>query len=145
MKPEDCLYNYRILEHTLYDGDSLKNCVIDEGRNRFEKDVDIRFKFIDTPEIRRSTSKGIGDYHIKAGKYVRDYIQDLLNNASIVWVKSYKQVGGKYSDILGTVFADDLNINQHLLDKGFAKEYNGGKKQKWLNVELRYIINQFES
>ena len=44
-----------------------------------------------------------------------------------------KKARGKYGRILGTIFADGVDLNQTLLDEGHAIEYFGGTKNttKW--------------
>ena len=45
------------------------------------------------------------------------------------FVLESKEVG-KYGRVLGTLHIEDININQTLVDEGFAVEYWGGKKAK---------------
>ena len=37
---------------------------------------------------------------------------------------------GKYGRVLGTLIVEDININDTLVEEGFAVEYWGGKKSK---------------
>lgn len=144
MNPIDYLYNYKIESYRIYDGDSWKDCVIDFGMNKYEKKVSIRFANIDCPEIRRSAANGVGDKHIKAGRLVLNYIKELMSGFEVKWVRSQRQEG-KYSDIVGVVMGDGVNINQNLINRGFAKPYEGDKKVKWTEEELDSIIKELDN
>ena len=45
------------------------------------------------------------------------------------FVLESKEVG-KYGRVLGVLLIDDLNINETLVEEGYAVEYWGGKKKK---------------
>ena len=78
---------------------------------------------IDTPEIRTRNLRE------KAyGKKVRDYLRKkILNKIVTVSCKDFD----KYGRLLVEIFYEDENINNWLIDNGYAKVYDGGTKHKW--------------
>ena len=43
---------------------------------------------------------------------------------------------GKYFRLVADILADDINIGEHMIMKGYAMEYYGkGKKTNWCNVK----------
>ena len=136
MTIEDQLYKYKLLLYRLYDGDSIKDATIDLGFFHRWENRDIRLAGIDTPEIRHKNEK-----HKEAGKLVTENINMVMTPAT-VWIQSHEDDTGKYGTIVANVYADDLMINQDLLNKRFAKMYFGGKKPKWTDDELQYIIDE---
>ena len=78
---------------------------------------------IDTPEIRtRNLREKV------YGKKVRDYLRKkILNKIVTVSCKDFD----KYGRLLVEIFYEDENINNWLIDNGYAKIYDGGTKHKW--------------
>ncbi len=79
-----------------------------------------RLEKIDSAEIKSSDQE-----ESTFAKLSRDYLQSLVLD-KIVWVKCGKF--DKYGRLLVYLTINGLNINQHLLDKGYAYQYAGGKK-----------------
>lgn len=69
------------------------------------------------------------------GKSVKEYVKNLIDNkivrVSILNNKIYsgKKVVEKYGRLLGFVWVGDINLTNHLIEKGFAKPYFGGTKE----------------
>jgi len=112
-------YNAKVLD--VYDGDTM-TLLIDVGFNIHLKEK-VRLTGIDTPEIRTSSTRE--KIH---GIHVRDYLREMLLG-NIVEIETTKE--GKFGRYLVDVFYEDLHINQHLIDRGDAKPYDGGKREKW--------------
>ena len=114
------MYTYKAKLDRVVDGDTI-DANIDLG---FDISIHkrIRLAGIDTPESRTR------DLEEKArGLESKDKLIELLGNGD--FVLESKEVG-KYGRVLGTLYIDKLNINQTLVDEGFAVEYWGGKKKK---------------
>ena len=131
--------NWKILElGYVYVGDSYKDYTIDLGFNKRWIKRDLRLHGIDTPELR--------GYQKFAGDLVRDYIINLhrLNPEACYWIHSFKDEQHKYGEILVNYYIENICINKHLIEKKYAKEYFGGKKEPWTQSELDYIINDLK-
>jgi len=125
---------------SVYDGDSIKaDC--DLGFKSSMNDLSLRIKGVDTPECRKSKSKGIGDLHVKAGKLVRDWLRELILNKWVT-VKTYKDDTEKYGRWLSDIWLNGDSINEILIMYGFAKPYDGGTKSDWTDKELNTIIKK---
>ena len=119
------MYTYNAKLDRIVDGDTL-DANIDLG---FDITIHkrIRLAGIDTPESRTR------DLEEKArGLASKERLKELLEGGEFV-VES-KEVG-KYGRVLGTLLVyngEDLpiNINETLVQEGFAVEYWGGKKKK---------------
>lgn len=109
---------------SVYDGDTVKIVfpLTDKEPERLYK-WNCRLINVDTPEIRTRNLKE------KAyGKKVRDYLRKkILNKIVTVSCKDFD----KYGRLLVEIFYEDENINNWLIDNGYAKLYDGGTKHKW--------------
>ena len=114
------MYTYKAKLDRVVDGDTV-DANINLG---FDITIHkrIRLAGIDTPESRTR------DLEEKArGLAAKEKLKDLLKNGE--FILESKEVG-KYGRVLGTLHIDDVNINQTLVDEGFAVEYWGGTKKK---------------
>ena len=124
------MYEYKIktIDH-IVDGDTF-DCSIDLGFNISHK-IRVRMYGINTPESRTR------DLEEKArGLASKERLHTLLSSGflddnGLVLVTNKK---GKYGRYLGTVYRqrksgeEQLNINQQLIEEGFAVEYYGGRR-----------------
>ena len=119
---------------SVYDGDTVKAIF---PLNGVMYKWNCRLTGIDTPEIRTSDR-----LQKKFGYEVRDYLRDKILN-KVVTLKC--QDLDKYGRLLTEIWFDEQNINQWLIDSGYAFAYDGGTKQSWssflLNKELQSIKN----
>ena len=106
-------YTYKAHVIGVYDGDTI-TVDIDLGMNTWKKDVKIRLARIDTPEIRGAERP--------QGLQVRDYVRVLILDQEVI-LKTTKDKTGKYGRYLAEVILGDMNLNDHLLELGMAKEY----------------------
>jgi micrococcal nuclease len=107
----------------VYDADSITVCsnlfLSEEKIYRFN----LRLNGIDTPELRTKNEK-----EKEAAIKARDYLSNLiLGKFIIVDVIKYD----KYGRLLSDIFLDKILLNKLLVDKGYAKQYDGGTKSKW--------------
>ena len=124
------MYEYKIksVDH-LVDGDTF-DCTVDLGFNISHK-IRVRMYGINTPESRTR------DLEEKArGLESKERLYTLLSSGfidgnSLIVVTNKK---GKYGRYLGTIYRqrkdgnEQLNINDCMVNEGFAVEYFGGKR-----------------
>ena len=112
------MYTYKAKIDRVVDGDTV-DAHIDLG---FDITIHKRLRLagIDTPESRTR------DLEEKArGLASKDKLVELLGDGN--FILESKEVG-KYGRVLGTLLVGDININDTLVEEGFAVEYWGGKK-----------------
>jgi len=112
------MYNYQIEVTRVIDGDTV-DCIIDLGFKISTK-YRIRLAGIDTPET-RTTNAEEKIYGFEA----KTRLQELLSQGTII-LKSHGL--GKFGRVLGTLYVGDVDINQRLIDEGFAIQYQGGSR-----------------
>ena len=108
---------------SVYDGDTIR-VNIDSYPDIIGKNIRIRLKGIDTPEIKGKCQKEI-DLAIMA----RDYLRNAINQSSHIELKNIER--GKYFRIVGELYIDGENISKGLLKEKLAYIYHGGKKRSW--------------
>jgi micrococcal nuclease len=121
------MYEYAIKEVIkVVDGDTI-DILIDLGFDLTKKER-VRLAGIDTPESRTRDleEKAMG---IEAKEFLTRRLTD--GGASGLRVKTEKD--GKYGRMLGWLFCGDTNINTEMVYRGYAWEYDGGKKEKSLD------------
>jgi endonuclease YncB( thermonuclease family) len=124
------MYEYKVKEVVkVVDGDTI-DVVIDLGFDLSKKER-VRLAGIDTPESRTRDLK-----EKKLGLEAKEHLSTNLTNAKQLIISTEKD--GKYGRMLGTIHMNDdiVSLNQQMIDKGYAWEYDGGSKEKDLN-ELR--------
>jgi len=124
------MYEYKIKEVVkIVDGDTV-DIIIDLGFSLTKKER-VRLAGIDTPECRTRDldEKQMG---LEAKAFLTRRLAD--GEPSGLRVKTKKD--GKYGRMLGTLFVGSQNINQEMIERGYAWKYDGGKKKKDLQ-ELR--------
>jgi micrococcal nuclease len=120
------MHEYRSSLVKIIDGDTI-DVDLDLGFDVILKKQRIRLSGINTPES-RTRDKEEKEYGLAAKARLRE----MLEAADTITVKTAidKKARGKYGRILGTVFADDVNVNVTLVDEGYAIVYDGGTKNK---------------
>ena len=88
----------------------------------FGKEIEIRIRGIDTPELNDSR-KAIKDIAYRA----KFELEDLLYSSKKIVL--YDLGRDKYFRVLASVKADDIDVGKHLIQKGLAKKYTG--KKEW--------------
>ena len=114
------MYTYKAKLDRVVDGDTV-DANIDLG---FDISIHkrIRLAGIDTPETRtrdkEEKTKGLAS---------KSRLIELLKDGSFI-LESNEVC--KYGRVLGTLHINDININETLVEEGFAVEYWGGTKKK---------------
>ena len=124
------MYEYAVKKIVkIVDGDTI-DIEIDLGFSLTKKER-VRLAGIDTPESRTR------DLEEKAeGLLAKSFLEKQLDEAVDLRVKTEKD--GKYGRMLGWLHDGNKNINKYMVLKGYAWEYDGGKKEKNLD-DLRRI------
>ena len=107
------LYTYKAKCVSVYDGDSI-TLDIDLGFNHWMLNQKIRLFGIDTPEIRGPERPD--------GLVSAERLRGLIEGKDVIMV-SHRDRAGKYGRWLATIYIDNININQLLLEEGWAKLY----------------------
>ena len=129
------MYEYAVKEITkVIDGDTV-DVVIDLGFDLSKKER-VRLAGIDTPESRtRNAEEKVFGLEAKA------YLKTRLEGCEKLIVKTEKD--GKYGRMLGWFYSyeEETSINIEMVEKGYAWEYDGGKKEKNLQdlLEVRGV------
>ena len=127
------MFEYRSNLLKIIDGDTI-DVDLDLGFSVVLKKQRIRLYGINTPESRTRDLE-----EKRYGLAAKARLRELLESAESITVKTAidKKARGKYGRILGTIYADDINVNEKLVEEGHAIEYFGGKKQtgKWWKKE----------
>lgn len=106
------------------DGDTIR---VDGDLGYYEHvDSRIRLHGLDCPES--ETSEGILAAAATAGWLAKAKVVVV---ETVLIKKTQQDKKEKYGRILGTFWRDDdpISLNKYLLDGGFAKVYNGGKRE----------------
>lgn len=104
----------------IYDGDTVHS--IFEYNNKLYKWV-CRLDGIDTPEIKSKNPKE-KEAAIKTRDFLKEKILDKI-------VKINCKKFDKYGRLLIEIYCDNDNINNLLIEKNYAKKYDGGTKEEW--------------
>lgn len=142
------LYFYQATFTSVHDGDGSFLCTFDYGRNQFEHNCQVRLGGVDAPELygARGEEKALHALHREAGHKVQRFVEKLLLHKTLV-IRPYKDPKGKYGRLLATIYIEPTEdvfrittLNELLLKIGYAKPYDGGKKEPWTAEELNQII-----
>ena len=125
------MYEYRFELDRVVDGDTV-DINLDLGFDVRLVKQRVRLFGLNTPESRTRDLE-----EKQYGLAAKARLKELLENAKTLSLRTRidKKARGKYGRILGTLFADEVNINRLLIDEGHAIEYFGGTKNKtkwWL-------------
>ena len=123
------MYEYKFELDRVVDGDTI-DVDIALGFDVMLKKQRIRLYGMNTPESRTRDLE-----EKKYGLAAKARLKELLEKGETLSLRTAidKKARGKYGRILGTIFADGVDLNQTLLDEGHAIEYFGGTKNttKW--------------
>lgn len=111
------MYEYKAEYIDNYDGDTI-NFVVDLGFN-VSIELQVRLSNIDTYELRDK------DPQLKSLAYeAKDFVQKVLIDADEIILKTARNKKGKYGRYLAEVIYDGINLNEELLEIGYATKYN---------------------
>ena len=116
------LFKYNAYVTNVYDGDTI-TCDIELGFGVKLHSQKVRLYGINTPEV-RGDSREEG---LKSRYYLRDQI---LNKNILLETIGNKKTNpdsdkkGKYGRWLGVIYREEININELMIEKGYAKQYS---------------------
>jgi micrococcal nuclease len=127
------MYQYKCEVNRVVDGDTI-DVTLDLGFSILHK-CRVRLYGIDTPESRTK------DLDEKArGKLAAKFLEDSIKSGKEILLKSeLKDSKGKYGRVLGSIFVDNLNINEAMVAQNLAVKYNGQSKD---DVEAAHMANR---
>ena len=126
------MYEYGCKITRVVDGDTV-DADIDLGFSIIFQSR-IRLYGIDTPESR---TRNLDE---KArGKLASNFLKDSIQKASSVKVKTKLDKKGKFGRVLGSIIADDVDLNQEMIDKHLAVKYFGQSKE---DIESEHLVNR---
>lgn len=124
----------RVLD--VYDGDTVTVIILINGSSKAPFKIKVRLAGIDTPEIKTRNK-----LEKEAGIRVKNYVKKLLDNQIVdLTIDNWDKFGGR---IVGNIMlpVSGMTLSDHLIDKGWAKPYNGKIiKSKWEDNELIEIL-----
>jgi micrococcal nuclease len=122
------VYEYDATVESVYDGDTM-TVMMDLGLEVHRR-ISLRLHGIDTPEIKTGS-----DESKKQAKVARDYVTQQCVGRR-VRIKTIKDKTEKYGRYLAIVWLLDAkgqpveeSLNDALIRLGYAKAYDGGKKE----------------
>jgi len=136
-------YNFRVTKiNKVVDGDTI-DVTIDLGFDLYKKER-VRVAGIDTPEkrTRNLEEKALG---IDATNWLKAKLAEAITGDDELTIRTELSGGiGKYGRLLGWLYIGDgdVSLNEEMITKGYAWEYDGGTKQKNFE-ELREIRRSF--
>ena len=126
-------YSYRVKSiKKVIDGDTF-DCIIDLGFDVL-LEARVRMMGIDTPESRTRDLE-----EKKFGLLAKEYLIMKLEAEDIIVTTEVDNEKGKFGRILGWVWADDVNINQQMIDENMAVAYHGQSKD---DIEQAHLNNR---
>jgi micrococcal nuclease len=107
-------YKYKAKCIRVIDGDTII-AEVDLGFNIYTK-VSVRLEGIDAPEVRTRDLE-----EKKRGLASKEYLEDIFSLDKSFILDSKKI--DKYGRCLGTIYLGDTNINEEMIEEGFAVVY----------------------
>ena len=125
-------YSYRVKSIVkIIDGDTF-DCIMDLGFDVL-LEARVRMYGIDTPESRTRDLE-----EKKFGLLAKDWLIEHLNDDIIISTELDNEKG-KFGRVLGTVWAEGININEKMIDEHMAVRYHGQAKS---DIESEHLKNR---
>lgn len=125
-------YSYRVKSIVkIIDGDTF-DCIMDLGFDVL-LEARVRMYGIDTPESRTRDLE-----EKKFGLLAKDWLGNHLNDDIIISTELDNEKG-KFGRVLGTVWAEGININEKMIDEHMAVRYHGQAKS---DIENEHLNNR---
>ena len=121
------MFDYNVKVTRVVDGDTV-DVTVDLGFSIHHK-ARVRMMGIDTPESR---TRNLEEKALGLASKAR--LKELLKGQK-VRLECTKEKG-KFGRILGALWVGDVNINDQLVEEGYARPYWGGKKVPWVEWML---------
>ena len=115
------MYEYKAIIRRVVDGDTV-DVTLDLGFNILYNSR-IRLLGINTPESRTRDLE-----EKKRGLAAKERVKELCPVGSTIMVETVKDGRDKFGRILGVLWANDVSVNELLVEEGHAVPYYGGSK-----------------
>ena len=126
------MYEYKCEITRVVDGDTI-DAIIDLGFDISYKSR-VRLYGIDTPESR---TRNLDE---KArGKLAGKFLSDAILHADDLKIQTKLDKKGKFGRVLGIIVADDVDLNQAMIDNYLAVAYTGQSKD---DIESEHLLNK---
>ena len=117
----------------IIDGDTF-DCILDLGFDVL-LEARVRMAGIDTPESRTRDL-----IEKQFGLASKKYLIERIEAAQDIIVRTELDIEkGKFGRILGTVYLDDVDVNQQMITDGYAVGYHGQSKD---DIESQHLVNR---
>jgi micrococcal nuclease len=117
----------------IIDGDTF-DCILDLGFDVL-LEARVRMAGIDTPESR---TRDLVEKQF--GLASKKYLIERIEAAEDIIVRTeLDNEKGKFGRILGTVYLDDTDVNQQMIQDGYAVGYHGQSKD---DIESQHLVNR---
>ena len=93
------------------------------------KKIKLRLYGIDTPEMRPLKSLSNREEHIKKAKDAKQFLENLILD-KVIKINFLKN--DKYGRPLATLFIEEININELMIEQGYANRYYGKTKGEFM-------------
>ena len=124
-------YNVKILK--VIDGDTV-DVDIDLGFGVWLHKERVRMMGIDTPESRTRDLE-----EKKFGLLAKEWLMEKLDGEELIVTTEVDNEKGKFGRILGTVWAEGININEQMIEEHMAVRYHGQAKS---DIETEHLNNR---
>ena len=120
---------------SVYDGDT---CTAIIQMENIPIKISVRMNGYDCPEMKPSKNKKDRDNEIKFAKMGKEKLIYLVKDKRVKM-----NFGGldKYGRLLGTIFVNNLNVNDYMLKCGYGYSYSGNTKADLEYFDDFYIMN----
>lgn len=115
----------------VYDGDTIYVNILGVP-DVFGKNIGVRLKGIDTPEMRsKCASADQRDLETAAAKAAKGFVENVIRISKGNHLVLSNVSRDKYFRLLADVYVDDVNLSDRLIEQGYGKAYFGGTKGDW--------------
>jgi endonuclease YncB( thermonuclease family) len=133
----------------IYDGDTV-TIVFYHGDDVVK--YSFRMLGYDAPEIKPKKGTPNIDLHKQAAAVARDKLEERIESSSnMVWIKFTKEE--KYGRLMGHMYlvrrwgkrkfnGSETCLNDWMVEEGYGKPYDGGKKQDFTKKDLQAIMDK---
>ncbi len=126
-------YSYRVKSIVkIIDGDTF-DCIMDLGFDVL-LEARVRMMGIDTPESRTRDLE-----EKKFGLLAKEWLIEKLDGEELIVTTEVDNEKGKFGRILGTVWAEGININEQMIEEHMAVRYHGQAKS---DIETEHLNNR---
>ena len=109
--------------HSCHDGDTC-NFTLAGIHPLLGRKIGVRLAGIDTPEMRGKCAS-----ESRRARQAKAFINRVLRNARHIRLLNARR--GKYFRIVAEIEADGVILNSLMIQQGFARPYDGGKRKGW--------------